>query len=66
VEESSFSENSGEEENNHWDGEELRSKGKAVGGREEVGGDWTVQMSKASFGASSSENRTSQWKGENS
>jgi len=53
VEESSFSKNSGEEENNHRDGEELRSKGKVVGGREEVGGDWKVQMSKASFGASS-------------
>ena len=37
-----------------------------MGGREEVGGDWTVHMSMASFGASSSENKTSQWKGEKS
>ena len=57
MEESSFSDNSGEEENNQREGEEIRSRGKPVGGREELGGEWMVQMSKFYFGASSSEIR---------
>ncbi|ESW26214.1 hypothetical protein PHAVU_003G100300 [Phaseolus vulgaris] len=36
VEESFFSDNSGEEENNQREGEEIRSRGKPVGGRDEL------------------------------